>query len=47
MLREKFDIKVQIKQDMLKGLVFGLNSRIAIGVVFGFVGNRYEAIPLF
>ena len=46
MFRDSFDIKVTIKKEMLKSLVFGLNSRLPIGIMLSFYGYRYEVVPL-
>ena len=40
MLREKFDIKVEIRDELKKGLILGLEARLPIGIVLGFVGYR-------
>ena len=46
MLVEPQDVKVQIKEDLKKCLILNLRSRLAIGVVLGFVGWRHEVIPI-
>ena len=35
---EKFDIKVQVKDELKKGLMFGLGARLPIANVLGFAG---------
>ena len=39
-----WDIKVPIKQNLLKSLIFGLNSRLAIGVLLSFLDYSPEVI---
>ena len=34
----QLDIKVQIIQDLKKGLIFGLSARPPIGMILGFTG---------
>ena len=41
-----FDIKVQIKEDLKKSLIFGLQARLPIGVILGFVGYRHHVLPI-
>ena len=43
---EKFDVIVQIKDDLRKGLVFGLGARLPIAKVLGFTGYAHEVMPL-
>ena len=45
-MSEKFDIKVQIRGSLKKKLIFGLNSRLSIGIVLGFVGLRNDVWPI-
>jgi len=35
---ENFDVKVQIRDDLKKGLMFGLGARLPIAKVLGFAG---------
>ena len=46
MLQDQWDIKVTIKSDLKKTLVFGFRSRLPIGVVLSFVGYRHEVLPV-
>ena len=46
MFAETQDVKGEIKEDLQKGLILNLQSRLAIGVVLGFVGWRHEVIPI-
>ena len=46
MFRESFEIKVIIKQELLKGLIFGFNSRLPIGIMLSYFGHRHEVVPL-
>ena len=39
-----WDIKVPIKQNLLKSLILGLNSRLAIGVVLSYLDYSSEVI---
>ena len=43
---EKFDIKVDIGEDLMKTLVFGINARPPIGLILGFSGYSHEVMPL-
>ena len=45
-MSEKFDVIVPVKQDLKKGLVFGLKARPAIGIVLSFVSQRKETLNL-
>ena len=46
MLRDKWHIKVAIKENKKHALVFGLNSRVSIALVLAFFGYRATVIPL-
>ena len=46
MLRDTWDIKADIKEEMKKGLIFGLRARLPIGMILGYVGYRHEVMPL-
>ena len=41
-----FDAKVQIKEELKKGLIFGFRARLPIGIILGFVAIRHQVIPL-
>ena len=41
MLREKFDIKVTIRNELKKDLTLGLQARLPIGIILGFAGYRW------
>ena len=43
---ETFDIKVKVKEDLKKGLIFNFRSRLPIGIVLAFFGYRHEVMPL-
>ena len=45
-MRETFDTRVPIKNELLKGLIFGIQARLPIGVILGFFGYRHEVMPL-
>ena len=40
-----FDIKVKLKEDYKKCLIFDLDSRLPIGIILGFLGYRHEVMP--
>ena len=46
MLRETWNIKANIREEMKKGLVFGLKARLPIGVILAFYGYRHEVMVL-
>ena len=46
MLRENFDIKVAIKEELKKKLVLGLQARLPIGMILGFIGYRKDILSL-
>ena len=43
---ETLDIKVTIKDELKKSLIFGLRARLPIGVILGFYGYSYEVMRL-
>ena len=45
-MNELFDIKTPIKDELRKGLILGLNTRLPIGIVLGFAGYRDQVFPL-
>ena len=45
-MSQNIDVKVPIKEDLKKGLIFGLEARLPIGVILGFSGFTHEALPL-
>ena len=45
-MREAFDIRVTIRDNLKKGLVFGLQARLPIGLILGFFGFRHEVLSL-
>ena len=46
MMSELFDIKVPIKDELRKNLIFQIHARPPIGIILGFVGYSYDVIPL-
>ena len=38
---DTFDIMVQIKENLMAELIFGLKSRTATGTILGFLGYRH------
>ena len=45
-MRDKFDIKIEIREDLKKGFIFGLRARPPIGHVLSYIGFRDEVIYL-
>ena len=45
-MSENFDIKVGIRQDLLKNLIFGLQARLPIGIILGFLDYKHKVTPL-
>ena len=43
---DNFEIRVPIKEELKKGLIFGLNARLPIGVILGYVGYAHDVMPL-
>ena len=41
-----FDIKVAIREELRKGLIFGLKARLPIAMILAFVGDKYGVIPM-
>ena len=39
-------LKVMIRDDLKRGLIFGLAARLPIGIILGFVSSRHEVMPL-
>ena len=44
MLRDKFDIKVPIREQILKCLIFGLQARLPIATILSYMGYRHDVI---
>ena len=42
----EIELRVEIKQELLKKLIFGLNSRLPIAIVLGFTGFRHEVFAM-
>ena len=45
-MSEKFDVLVPIKEELLKGLIFGLKARLPIGVMLKLLGYCHEVAHL-
>ena len=45
-MQTSFDIKVAIKDDLRKGLIFGLKARLPIAMILVFLGDKYGVIPI-
>ena len=42
----ELDIKVLIREDLKKGLIFGLEARLPIGIILGYFAYRHQVMPL-
>ena len=45
-MSDKIDIRVQIRQDLMKSLIFGIHARPPIGHILSFLGYSHEVIPI-
>ena len=45
-MSEVFDVKVPIREELKKCLIFRLQARPPIGIILGFVGFRHEVLPI-
>ena len=45
-MSEPFDIKVTIRDELKKNLIFGLEARPPIGIILGLAGYSNQVIPL-
>ena len=45
-MSDHFDIKVDIKEDLEKGLIFGLSARPPIAMILGFIDFQHEVLPI-
>ena len=45
-MSHNFDLKVPIKSELKKVLIFNLNSRLPIAEILGFLGYRQDVMPL-
>ena len=45
-MAHNFDINVPIKEELKKGLIFGIHARPPLGVINGYVGYHHEVISL-
>ena len=46
MIEGQLDIKIQIREELKKGLIFGLQARLAIGIILGFAAYGDEVLQL-
>ena len=42
----EIEIAVEIKEELKKGLIFGLEARPAIGIILGFYGYQHQVMKL-
>ena len=45
-MSKDFDIKVLVKDELKKNLIFGLEARPPIGIILGLAGYNNQVIPL-
>ena len=45
-MSQPFEIRVTIKDELKKALIFGLEARLPIGIILGFIGYRHQVLPL-
>ena len=44
--RDSWTIKVPLKESLKKGLIFGLQSRLPVGLILGFLDYTNHVVPL-
>ena len=45
-MSKDFDIKLLVKDELKKNLIFGLHARPPIGIILGFCGYSHHVMPL-
>ena len=45
-MRETFDIKIAIREELKAGLIFGLKARLPIALIIAYCGYAQEMIQL-
>ena len=45
-MSNKFDIKVVIKENLRKDLIFGISARLPIAMILGFTDFQHKVIPI-
>ena len=45
-MSDHFDIKVDIKEDLEKGLILGIAARLPIAMIIGFTDFQHEVLPI-
>ena len=45
-MSEHFDIKVDIKEDLEKGLILDIAARLPIAMILGFTDFQHEVLPI-
>ena len=46
MVKNKYNVKVKIKENLKKSLVFGIQARLPVAMILGFSGYRHEVVEL-
>ena len=44
-MNKKIDIKVPIKDELKKNLIFGIESRLPIAMILSYAGYRHQVMP--
>ena len=44
MVKNKYNVKVKIKENLKKSLVFGIQARLPVAMILGFSGYRHEVV---
>ena len=44
-MSKKIYIKVPIKDELRKNLIFGMDSRLPIAMILGYAGYRHQVVP--
>ena len=45
-MSENYEMKVELKDELKKVLILGVDARLPIGIILGFAGYRHQVMPL-
>ena len=45
-MTENFDAKVKVKDELMTGLIFGIEARPALAIILGFTGYSHHVIQI-